>query len=139
MAWNHAIYVDHNLWRCWKVQRNVDWLGIKLQKFYNVGAKTILTKNPANPGDDETFYLHVLRFYLPQIAKKTMEDHGVGLGIFSMQGFERRNKESKNTLRRFSNRKGNVLLNNLRRLYDVFFYEQTGVWYKKIIFKKKYV
>ena len=99
----------------------------KLQKVYDFGAKTILTKNPANPGDDETFYLHVLRFYLPQIAKKTMEDHGIGLGIFSMQGFERRNKESKNTLRRFSNRKGNVLLNNLRRLYDVFFYEQTGV------------
>ena len=81
--------------------------------FYEVGANTILTKNPANPGDDETFYLHVLRFYMPEIAKKTFEDHGLGVGIFTMQGFERRNKESKNILRHFSNNQGNVLLNNL--------------------------
>ena len=38
--------------------------------FYEVGANTILTKNPANAGDDETFYLHVLRFYIPEISKK---------------------------------------------------------------------
>ena len=104
----------------------VDWEQ-KLKLFYDVGAKTILTKNKANPGDNETFYLHVLRFYLPHIAKKTLEDHDLGLGIFTMQGFERRNKESKNTLRRFSNKKGNVLPNNLRRLFDIFYYKQTAV------------
>ena len=42
----------------------------KLEEFYVVGGRTILTKNPANAGDDETFYFHVLRFYLPKIAKK---------------------------------------------------------------------
>ena len=99
----------------------------KLNEFYEVGGKTILTKNPANPGDDETFYFHVLRFYLPMIAKKTLEDNGMGLGIFTMQGFERRNKESKNTLKRFSNNKGNVLTPNLKRLWDIFSYEQSGV------------
>ena len=103
-----------------------DWED-NLIDFYEVGGRTFLTKNPANPGDDETFYFHVLCFYLPRIAKQTLEENGMGLGIFTMQGFERRNKESKNTLRRFSNNKGNVLTPNLKRLWDIFFYEQTGV------------
>ena len=64
---------------------------------------------------------------MPLIAKKTLEDHVLGVGIFTMQGFERRNKESKNTLHRFSNNKGNVLTNNLRRLFDVYYYAKTAV------------
>ena len=99
----------------------------KLDEFYKAGKSTFLTKNPANPGDDETFYLHVLRFYLPKIAKITLENHSLGLGIWTMQGFERRNKESKHTLRRFSNKKENVLVPNLRRLWDIFMYEQNAM------------
>ena len=49
-----------------------------------------------------TFYYHALRFYFPKIAKVTLERHSLGVGIFLMQGFERQNKESKNTLARFS-------------------------------------
>ena len=45
---------------------------------------------------------------------------GVGVGIFSMQGFERRNKESKNTLKRFCNHRGNIVVPNLKRLWDIF-------------------
>ena len=81
----------------------------------------------ATPGDDETFYMHVLRFYLPQIAKKTLTDHELGLGIWTMQGFERRNKESKHTLKRFSNNKGNVLIPNIRRLWDIYYHEHTAL------------
>ena len=92
----------------------------KLKRFYEVGEKTFLTKNPSNPGDDETFYLHCLRFYLPQIAKDTAQKFSLGLGVYTMQGFERRNKESKYTLRRFTNTKGNIVAPNLRRLYDKF-------------------
>ena len=66
------------------------------------------------------FYSHCLRYYLPVIARETFSVHGVGLGVFTMQGFERRNKESKNTFRRFNNGKGNILLQNIRRLSDVF-------------------
>ena len=91
-----------------------------LRMFYEVGSRSFLTKNPAVVGDDETFYFHVLRFYLPVIAKKTLKDHCLGLGIFTMQGFECRNKESKNTLRRFSNGIGNIAIPNLKRLWDVF-------------------
>ena len=92
----------------------------KLKRFYEVGEKTFLTKNPSNPGDDETFYLHCLRFYLPQIAKDTAQKFSLGLGVYTMQGFESRNKESKYTLRRFTNTKGNIVAPNLRRLYDKF-------------------
>ena len=50
----------------------------------------------------------------------------MGLGIFTMQGFERRNKESKNTLRRFCNKNGDYLTQNLRRLYWIFQYDSNG-------------
>ena len=38
-------------------------------KFYEVGAKTFLSKDNNNIGNDETFYMHCLRFYLPVHAK----------------------------------------------------------------------
>ena len=37
-----------------------------------------------------------------------------------MQGFECRNKESKNTVRHFSNGIENIAIPNLKRLWDVF-------------------
>lgn len=92
-----------------------------LKLFYEVGRNTFLTKNSHSPGDDETFYLHCLRFYLPEKAKTTFEKHNLGLGIFTIQEFERRNKESKNAFKRFSNGKHNVVVSNLKRLWDVFF------------------
>ena len=79
-----------------------------------------ITKNTATAGDDETFYLHCLRFYIPRIAQITFDEDHLGVGIFTMQGFERRNKESKNIFKRFSNGKGNVLVPNMKRLYDIF-------------------
>ena len=55
-----------------------------------------------------------------QLQKKTFKQHTLGLGIFSMQGFERRNKESKNVFRHFNNRKENVVIPNLKRLWDLY-------------------
>ena len=81
---------------------------INLELFYKNGRTTFLLEN-------ESFYHHCMRFYLPRIAEKTYNRHKLGLGVFNMQGFERRNKESKNTLHRFStmNRKSpNFLINN---------------------------
>ena len=97
-----------------------------IKLFYNAGKYTFLTKNVSSPGDDETFYLHCLRFYIPQIAEVTLKKHNLGVGIFTMQGFERRNKESKNTFKRFRNGKGNVLVSNIKRLYDVFFHDNSS-------------
>ena len=96
-----------------------------LKIFYACGASTFLTKKDC--GDEETFYMHVLKFYIPKIAHQNLTEHELGIGVFTMQGFERRNKESKNTLRRFSNNKGNLAVSNLRCLYDVFAHGTNAV------------
>ena len=93
--------------------------------FYAAGKTSYLSSK--TEGDIETFYSHTLRFYMIQFAQTTFEKHKLGLGIFTMQGFERRNKESKNTFRRFTNKKGNTLLSNLKRLWDLFYYENVAV------------
>ena len=86
--------------------------------------KTVL--RPLND-DCETFYLHCLRFYFPPIANHTLTKHRLGIGVFTMQGYERRNKESKNTLKRFTNNRGNIVVNNIRRLWDVFEHGKNAV------------
>ena len=98
------------------------WLSKEL---YDAGSKTTLTKN--NKGDLETSYFHVVRYYVPQIAKECYEKYKVGIGIFTMQGFERRHKESKNTLRRFSNKKGDIVTPNLKPLWGVFYNSTNAV------------
>ena len=88
------------------------------KNFYEKGKNTFLSKSSV--GSEETCYMHVLSYYIPHIATITYERHTVGVGIFNMQGFERRNKESKNVYKRFSNNKMNVMPSLLGRLYDVF-------------------
>ena len=73
-------------------------------------------------GDRETIYMHVCRYYIPKIARLTFEMYGLGVGIFNMQGFERRNKESKNSLKRFCNYKGNIVTPNMKCLWDIFYH-----------------
>ena len=91
-----------------------------LKNFYEVGSRTFLSTDGTTNGSQESFYCHVLRYYVPRLVRTTFERHRLGIGIFTMQGFERRNKESKNCMKRFSNNKGNVVMNNMKRLYDVF-------------------
>ena len=89
-----------------------------VKKLYVVGAKKILSTQYV--GDEENFYSHCLRFYMPVIARKTFEDHGTGLGIVTMQGFEHRNKESRRHFNRHTNKKGNVSLKVMPRLWEDF-------------------
>ena len=98
----------------------------KVKAFYKTGTNTFLTTDPSNVGNDETFYLHVLRFYLPKIMSNLYLNHKVGLGICNMQGFERRNKESKNTMKRFFSGRGNILFTNMKRLWTVFYHNKNG-------------
>ena len=51
-----------------------------LKKFYLVRGETFLSMNYA--GNEEKFYAHCVRFYLPKIAEVTLERHNMGLGIF---------------------------------------------------------
>lgn len=95
-----------------------------LKYFYAVGAKTFFTKNAV--GNEDNFYSHCLHYYLTVIVRQTFSVHGVQLGVFTIQGFERRNKESKNIFKRFNNGKGNILLQNIKRLSDVFVTSATN-------------
>ena len=71
--------------------------------------------------DDEPFYFHCMRFYMPVIAEETYQKHQLGVGVFNMQGFERRNKESKTFLFNYSNNRNEKLLNNnMKRLLQLY-------------------
>lgn len=84
-----------------------------VKEMYKEGKLTILTKNLLKEGDNKTFFLHCLRFYIPKIIKITYKNHNLDVGIFTMHGFERRNKESKNAMRKFSNNRGNIIISNM--------------------------
>ena len=91
-----------------------------VRSFYACGKHTFLSTG------DEPFYFHCLCFYLPRIADITYTRHKLGLGIFTMQGFERRNKESKSMIRKSCSLNRNspsLLVNNIRRLLQVYWYD----------------
>ena len=92
--------------------------------FYKHGSKSFLTK--AETGDSETFYMHALRFYLPVIVDDTWRQFHVGIGIYTMQGFERCNKEAKNVFTRHTNKKGNVLIQCMYWLWNHFSYDDSN-------------
>ena len=94
-------------------------------ELFEIGADSFLSDG-TKIGEKESFYMHALKNYIPTMARITLERHRLGIGVFNMQGFERRNKESKNTLRRFSNMKGNIVMNNVKRLWDIFYYETNA-------------
>ena len=102
---------------CTKYLKKLELFEVQLKQFYSCGKHTYLT------GGDESFYFHCFRFYLPKIARLTLARHRLGLGIFTMQGFERRNKESKNMIKKASTLNRNspaILVNNVKRLLQVF-------------------
>ena len=69
---------------------------ILVKKFYDYGRTNFLASKGSVIGSLETSYMHILRFHLATIAKIRFKRHKVGLGVFTLQGMERRNKESKN-------------------------------------------
>ena len=89
-----------------------------VKKFYKVGARTFLSKKYV--GDQENLYSHVLRFYMLQFADITFSRHVMGVGIFTMQGFEHRNKESKFVFKNHTNQKRNTVKQTIGRLFDSF-------------------
>lgn len=83
-------------------------------KLYRKGLETFLTDRV--PGDHETFYAHAMRWYYPSILKKTYSKYGLGLGIYSMEGFEAINFMTKRTIRDHSNRRGNICAQTMVRM-----------------------
>jgi len=86
--------------------------------FYKHGGTTFMKGEQI--GDKETFYLHVVRNYLPQIAKNVFEKCQFGLGVFTMQGFEHRNKQSKRLFKNKTNTAGNIVLQSIKALHSLF-------------------
>ena len=66
----------------------------KLQLLFTVGGESFFRKG-AVTDYDETFYMHCLRCYVQKIARTTFSDHLLGVGLFAMQGYESRNKQTK--------------------------------------------
>ena len=54
-----------------------------VKKLYTVGGKSFLTSGN-DVGKEEIVYMHVLRFYIPYIAKIIFDKHGLVVGIFTM-------------------------------------------------------
>ena len=69
-------------------------------------------------GDKETFYMHSLRHYTMKHAQDTWIKYKLGIGIFTMEGFERRNLESKQAVRNHTNKKDNITVQSCNKLYE---------------------
>ena len=69
-------------------------------------------------GDDEKFYPHVAKKYLPRISKWTLDNLACGVGIWTMQGFEHRNKESKYVYANKTNGKCNFCMQVLKGMHQ---------------------
>ena len=65
-----------------------------VDSFWEHGKKSFLNRGRLK-GFYETSYLHTLKCYMSKLIKITWERHCCGVGVFTLQGFERRNKESK--------------------------------------------
>lgn len=99
-------------------EAEIEQFVLNVKGFYANGVGTYLAG-----AQGESFYSHCLRYYMPGIARETYARHALGPGIFTMQGFERRNKESKNAMKQYSNNRGNVLIQNMKRLWDIYKYD----------------
>ena len=100
--------------------RVLDRFEANINEFYQCGTETFLSGKGIDIGDEETYYLHALKYYIPKHARKIWDTHKLGIGIFTMQGFEPRYKESKNIMKRFNNKKHNICSQILQRLWDYF-------------------
>ena len=63
---------------------------------------------------------NILRFNLADFARQLYKDHKLGIGVFSMQGFKRRNKESKHIYTHHTNNNGNSSVSTLKGLNRMF-------------------
>lgn len=101
-----------------------------IKELYKAGKDTFLTDKVI--GDDENVYMHILLGYFPTIVENTWNDYQLGVGIFDMDGFEHRNKESKEYARKYSNNKHNLSTTTINHLWD-FYYHTEGKekWVKK--------
>lgn len=95
----------------------------QLKTFYEHGRESFLSNKSV--GDRETMYMHVLRYYIPKIVDATWEKFKLGIGIFTMQGIEHHNKESKSVFINHTNKHGNQVEQCSIRLWNMFYYTES--------------
>ena len=98
--------------------QQIEQYKIDIDLFYDYGSKSMLTN--AALGDGETFYFHVAKHHVPRIAHDTLDKFNCGVGLWTMQGFEHRNKQSKFVYSHKTNRKGNCCMQALKGLHRLF-------------------
>jgi len=91
-----------------------------VKKFYNYGRYSFLCGDDGVDGQMETAYMHILRYNIAHFAKLTFDRHKLGVGVFTLQGYERRNKESKIIFANHTNSRGNVCLSTMKGLNNKF-------------------
>ena len=68
--------------------------------------------------------MHILHYNIAHFARITFKRHELGVGVFTLQGYERRNKESKIIFAKHSNSRDNVCITTMKKLNDRF---ESGV------------
>ena len=91
-----------------------------VKQLYDCGCKSFFLGDDGTKGQMETAYMHILRFHIARFARITFKRHGLGVGVFTLQGYERRNKESKIIFANHTNSRGNVCLSTMKGLNNRF-------------------
>ena len=86
--------------------------------FHKYGKDTMFANTCVSDG--ETFYSYCAKFHAPRIARDALDLLGFGVGIWTMQGFERMNKESKCTCSNKTNSKENCCKQILKAMHCSF-------------------
>ena len=89
-------------------------------ELYKCGSETFFKSVNGTPAMGETVYFHMLLCQVPKWARITYKRHGVGVGVFTLQGIERRNKKKKHQFTKHTNSKGNMCMQTLRKCTDEF-------------------
>ena len=69
---------------------------------------TSYTTGDEEDGHGKTLYMQVLRYYISKIMLNAFQKHGVGPGVFTMEGFEHVNYVIKMVHQTCTNKKGNT-------------------------------
>ena len=93
---------------------------------YETQAKLLFTNGfllfmeRSGSGEGESFYLHVLRHYMPKHMQTTYSRHRMGVAVFSMEGFEYKNYTSKHVMQSRNNGRGIQAKQSLRILQLIY-------------------
>ena len=66
---------------------------INIDLFCNYGSKSTLTNTVQ--GDGKIFYFYVAKHYIPRTVNDTLDKFNCSVSLWTTQGFEYRNKQSK--------------------------------------------